>query len=350
MIATYKSIAGSSLSFGSVKKDASIYYIRPEERIFIQTPCVIARDAFVCSDSNNVIPAATFAVPSRFSSWVRSVEEDIIQYAIDNKAELFAKELEDSFIRSAFRSSVEANLWHLNIHPDVSVFDKSKQLASPKDVAAGMRVVCLFTLNSVRFTKKAFYAKWVLRSVRLSGEPEYQFIDEEDDFTPAHSVIEEDPSDDHEDMNVNEDVDMDVDPADGADKHADNLADSSEIHMPIPSNNSSPDNGVEADAAPLGAEAAVDGEVAHDEDLVDSTDAAVAYQFVAEDESVPACDPAAVPALVAEPADSSEIVVCEPEVTDSAQEAVPENVTDDEVPKDAANALETVEAIEIEIQ
>lgn len=192
MISTYKRVQADTFSFTSVKKEENVYYIRPEQKLFIQTPCIAITDSLT-QDDGQLVSQISLQVPSRFVAWVKGMENAILKYALDNKSSLFSKDLEDEFIKGAMKSTISGGSWKVSVHPDMHVFDQKKNIVPATEASASAKVVTLFVLHSVRFTKKSFYCKWVLRSLRLMDAPVYQFIDEEvDDYSPTQSSISDD--------------------------------------------------------------------------------------------------------------------------------------------------------------
>lgn len=181
-IAVYKDVEPTAFDFGGIKKENSIYFLKPSCKPFIQTPVVIAKEDLVMHDTLAPKHQVVVSVPHRFAAWVKRIEESVVDYAIINKKDLFKRELSSEFIAASFKSSVVApTSWCVNVHPDVSVFDHKKALCEQSDVKKDTHMSCIITLHSVRFTRRNFYCKWLLRSARIQCPPEYCFLDREDD-------------------------------------------------------------------------------------------------------------------------------------------------------------------------
>lgn len=181
-IAVYKDVEPTAFDFGGIKKENSVYFLKPSSKPFIQTPIVVAKEDLVIEETLAPKHQVVVSVPPRFAAWVKRIEESVVDYAIVNKSDLFKRELSSDFIATSFKPSIVApTSWCVNVHPDVSVFDHNKVLGEQTDIKKDTRMSCIVTLHSVRFTRRNFYCKWLLRSARIQCPPEYCFLDRDDD-------------------------------------------------------------------------------------------------------------------------------------------------------------------------
>lgn len=182
-IVSYKGIDAVRFTFSHVKKENMVYFVKPNDKIFIQTPCITLKECMM-NGEDALKNTVKFSVPGRFQQWLRKLDDHVVKYAVDNKTSLFHKELPDSFIEHSYKHSSELGdlTWTAYVHPEVSIFNSDKELCSPLGMSADTKVTCIIMLHSVRFTRHRFYCKWVVRSMRTHKLPEYNFIDHEDDY------------------------------------------------------------------------------------------------------------------------------------------------------------------------
>jgi Family of unknown function (DUF5871) len=202
-ISLYKNIEPEAFTFGGIHKDSHVYLLRPEQKIFVQTPVLVVKDSITNVSGEITKSAVHIDTCAKFTGWVNAVEDHIVDFAIKNKHELFKQDLNDDFIRESFKPSVVASTeLSLHVHPELSVFDQDRNILGSSSIKIGTRISAIIMLHSVRFTKHQFYCKWILRSARLQKQPEYCFIDKDDDeFTitdASESVVDPEDQEDHE--------------------------------------------------------------------------------------------------------------------------------------------------------
>lgn len=199
-IAVYKTISPDQYTFGSIKKDNGTYLLKPEARLFVQTPAVILMDDLL-AEPGVTKSSIKVAITTKFGKWLQDVEKHVVSFAIENKATLFKHELPDSFITDSFTTSVTADEWSVSTHPDLSIFDHEKQLLESSLPVKGAKVSLIVYLHSVRFSKHTFHVRWTVRSVRTQKPPEYCFIeDDDDDCTLSEDLTDDQSAEDDEEV------------------------------------------------------------------------------------------------------------------------------------------------------
>jgi len=161
----YEDIQVEAIRFMEVKKNKNVYVVPFERPLVIQTP--------VSNLLGRVDKATTsLALTKGFASFVRDLEEYVVQSAIDNKDEWFRSKLDDDAIRQSFKSFLgPRDVLKVRVSDDVASFDSTGHQIDNDEVDKDSRVRCLLELTGICFGRVEFGIMFTVVQIQTRQKP-----------------------------------------------------------------------------------------------------------------------------------------------------------------------------------
>ena len=183
-----QSASGSKNMFVTYKPGASSRY---DERIVLQTPTV--RLPFGVSEYKGKYYIDMSIRDSSFLSFLQTLDELILNYAVANSTQLFGKPMNDDEVSNMYRSSIKHSKNHF---PDLfkakmfmkddlfegDIYDINKNLLEMNKLEKGVRVQVIVELVGIYIIEKEFGTTWKSSQIKIIPSRDlkgYSFVDDD---------------------------------------------------------------------------------------------------------------------------------------------------------------------------
>lgn len=158
-------------AFQPLRREGATRVAELVQPLVIQTPTVTLASPLHHGDEE-ATTHAHLALPPAFGQFAAEVEAQVLQAALDHKAEWFSADVDDDTLVAAFRELYKPS-GHLKVQldPDMTVFDTEGGLLSPADVSPGHAIRCILRLDRITFGRTEFAAEWSLVQAQARPAP-----------------------------------------------------------------------------------------------------------------------------------------------------------------------------------